>query len=107
MPTATSAPDESGFFLKILETMPGFVYGLIVGFISGLGANWVWDKIKKGKKSTHLSVEVDESGTFFSGHASKTQAKSILRTLDAAFSMSATKKKKGSKYSPDKDSSKS
>ena len=88
------------WWARLLQNVPGFIYGFIVGVISGYFANWAWERFKPRRKEPHLSVEIGEYGTHFSGMFPPDQQKGYLKVLEASAKTTSKKEIEGTRYVP-------
>ena len=97
MADSTQAGTPS-FWGVIVTEGPGFVYGFVLGVVSGYFGNWAWEKFKPRRRKPHISIEMTDDGTFFTGNMSEENSKKVLSLMRAAAAKPSSKVQRGSSY---------
>jgi hypothetical protein len=73
---------ETTPWIKIFIESVGFIWGFVLGGLTGVFGNWLYDKIKSWRRKTpQLSVSTTPSGTYFEGTAVQGNKIQTLETL--------------------------
>lgn len=97
---STSASPANGVSVsQLIDKVPGFVWGYVLGVASGITANALWDKWKHRKQEPPLTLTVGEKDTTFSGRFDGSDATQLLKTLREA-AKCPTSEHKREKYRP-------
>lgn len=88
----TDQPDQSiAWYSIIIQEGPGFLYGFLLGVISGYFGNWAWAKLGPKRTDSHMTLEVTESGAHFTGLMNQDNSEQILKVMKAAATKPASK----------------